>query len=276
MIRLAAALAVCAACQGPAPAPGQAEAAPLEPEPGVLRLGGSGAAGPLARALAAAYSGELRPVVEESIGTGAGVRAVADGAVDLALGSRPLSPAELKLGLRIFPVATDAVVLAANRAVAADDLSTADLLALFAGERRSPGGSPVTLLLRDSGESANLTVDGAIPGMAEARPRGYARGLTVVYRDEAMLAALFGSRQAIGLSSLALLEESGMPLKALRLAGRAPSLAALASGEWPLRRTIWLAARPQRLARVQAFLDHARSARGRALIEAAGYLPERP
>ena len=246
----------------------------------MLRIAGTGSMGPMMRALAAAFvppdggPGALRPVVEDSIGTGGGVRAVADGVVDLGMISRSLSEAEERLGLVLFALGTDAVVIAANQDLPVEELSGALLRELFAGERRTLlDGTPVTLLLRDRAESANLALDAAIPGMAAARARGGGPGSRVIYRDEAMAAALFGSRNAIGLSSLALLHEARMPLKLLRIDGRSPTVEALERGEWPMWRRLWLAARPDRLARVQPFLDFAGTARGRALIRAAGYLP---
>lgn len=276
---------VCAAALGacagdPAPPAAVASVAPLPPEPGVLRLAGSGAMGPMVRALAAAYvradrgATALTPLVEDSIGTGGGVRAVSDGAVDLGMISRSLSEPEERLGLILFPLGTDAVVIAANQELPVEEISGALLRDLFSGERRSlPDGTPVTVLLRDRAESANLALDAAIPGMAAARARGDRHGFRVIYRDEAMAATLFGSRNAIGLSSLALLHEARMPLKLVRIDGRTPSVDALERGVWPMSRQLWLAARPDQLHRVRPFLDFAGSAEGRALIRAAGYLP---
>jgi phosphate transport system substrate-binding protein len=247
-------------------------------------MAGSGAVGPLARALATTFAGHplntghLRPLVEDSIGSGGGVRAVADGAVDLGLLSRPLSEAEQRLGLVLFPAGTDAVVLTANQDLPLDEVSSQLLRELFSGARRSlegdaAGGVPVTALLRDPSESANLALDAAVPGMAQARAQGYAAGLRVLYRDEAMVAALFGARSGLGLSSLALLHEARVPLKILRLDGRTPSVDAVAQGRWPLWRQLWFAARPERMERVRPWLAYAASAEGRARIEAARYLP---
>ena len=285
----AALLAVCAlSCAGDPPPPQASAIAQLAaPEPAVLRMAGSGAVGPLARALAATFAGHplntghLRPLVEDSIGTGGGIRAVADGAVDLGLLSRPLSEAEQRLGLVLFPAGTDAVVLAANQDLPLDEVSSQLLRELFSGARRSLQASaagvaddaPVTALLRDPSESANLALDAAVPGMAAARAHGYAAGLRVLYRDESMVAALFGARGGLGLSSLALLHEARVPLKVLRLDGRTPSVDAVAQGRWPLWRQLWFAARPDRLERVRPWLVYAASAEGRARLEAARYLP---
>lgn len=256
---------------------------PSAPEASVLRMAGSGAVGPLARALCAAFEGHqlntahLRPLVEDSIGSGGGVRAVADGAVDLGLLSRPLTESEQRLGLLLFPAGTDAVVLAANQDLPLGEVQGPLLRELLSGARRAlDSGAPVTALLRDPSESANLALDAAVPGMTQARAQGYAQGLRVLYRDEAMVAALFGARSGLGLTSLALLHEARVPLKVLRFEGREPSVDAIALGRWPLLRQLWFAARPDRSERVRPWLAFAATAEGRALIEAARYLPPPP
>jgi phosphate transport system substrate-binding protein len=266
------------ACGGDRPPPESAGAAdPLPPEAGVLRLGGSGAMGPMAHVLAAAFAHHpsnaagLRVAIEDSIGTGGGVRAVSEGAIDLALVSRELSRSEKELGLVLFPVATDVVVIAANPSLPVDELPSHFLVALFSGGRRSlADGSPLVLLLRDPSESANLALDEAIPGMAAARPLAYGHGFRVIYHDDGMAPALFETPNAIGLSSLAVLHEAQLKLKALRIDGHAPSVLAR---DWPITRGLWLAARPERVARVRPFVDLALSTEGRALIAAADYRP---
>jgi hypothetical protein len=61
-------------------------------------------------------------------------------------------------------------------------------------------------------------------------------------------------------------------LHVIGLDGRVPSLATLRDGSWPMTRPLSFVVRPDRLAAVQPVLDYARSAAGRARIEAAGYL----
>ena len=130
------------------------------PPPGVLRIAGSGAMLPIASAFGRAFRGpRLRIVVEESIGSGGGARAAAEGVVDLGMISRPLSAAERRLALTELPVARDAVIIAAGPSVPVDNLSSAELRALYAGTRtRFADGSPAIVLLRDRGESANAAL----------------------------------------------------------------------------------------------------------------------
>lgn len=268
------------ACSGDPPPPSTARAAAMmEPAPGVIRIAGSGALSPLLRSFAAEWSrrrgASPRIVVEESLGSGGGVLAAADGAVDLGMISRALTVDERRLGLREFEVALDVVVIAANPEVPVSGLSSPELRALLTGEsRRFADGSPATVLLRDRGESANGALDRAVPGLAEVREGAYARGrMRVIYHDSAMVEALAATSGAIGVTSLGVLGGGRSSLKVLALDDRIASVQALADGSWPATRRLALVMRSDRVERVQPLLDLIASEEGAALTRAAGYLP---
>ena len=231
---------------------------------------GTGAMTPLAMALAreASAGTGLRVRVEPSIGSGGGIAAARDGAVDLGLVSRPLRPDEAR-GLERIDLARDAVVLAAAADVPVDDLPADDLHRLYRGEL--PG---LTVLLRDEAESANAALESIHPGLAEERRRSAGAGrFRVLDHDDAMALALATTPRAVGVFSLAAVRP---PLRALRIDGVAPSADALAHGTWRAVRTLGVVFRPERRERVMPLLALATSERGRALIRSLGYLPLEP
>ncbi len=248
------------------------------PVDGIVHAAGSGAMVPLGRALAAAWAargGSPRLVVEASIGSAGGVRAAADGAVDVGLVSRALNDEERGLGLEEVPLGRDVILLAANPEAAFDRISSDDLCALYRGAHRllADGGHAV-LLLRDRGESANGVLDRAIPCMAGAREAALADGnLRVLYHDAAMVEAIASTPRALGVSNLGSLVASHAPLRTLALDGRRPSLEAVADGSWPLQRPLALVARRDRVERLRPLLAFIASDEGRAITRAAGYLP---
>jgi phosphate transport system substrate-binding protein len=206
--------------------------------------------------------------VEPSIGSGGGITAARDGAVDLGLVSRPLRATE-SAGLERVDLALDAVVLAAAADVPLDSLSTEQLHALYRGEIRD-----LTLLLRDAAESANDALESAFPGLAAERQNAASSGrFRILDHDDAMAVALATTPRAVGVFSFGALRP---PLRALRLDGRSPSLEALGRGQWPAVRTLAVVYRPERRARVAPFLAFARSERGRSLTRSLGYLPLEP
>ena len=260
-------LLLSAACAGdPPPPPPSSATAVLAPRPEVLAAG-TGAMTPLASALAREASGGtgLRVRVEPSIGSGGGIAATRDGAVDLGLVSRDLRPEEAA-GLERVDLARDAVVLAAAADVPLDDLSSDDLHRLYRGELRG-----LTVLLRDEAESANTALELAHPGLADERRRSATSGrFRVLDHDDAMALALATTPRAVGVFSFAAIRP---PLRALRLDGVAPSADAVDHGTWRAVRTLGVVFRPERRDRVLPFLALATSERGRALIRSLGYLP---
>jgi len=263
-------LSATAACAGdPPPPPPSTARTVLAPRPEVLAAG-TGAMTPLAIALAREVSAGtgLRVRVEPSIGTGGGVAAARDGAVDLGLVSRPLRPEE-SAGLERVDLARDAVVLAAAPDVPVDDLSSDDLHRLYRGELRG-----LTVLLRDEAESANAALEAVHPGLAEERRRSAGSGkLRVLDHDDAMALALATTPRAVGVFSLAALRP---PLRPLRIDGVAPSAESVDRGRWRAVRTLGVVFRPERRDRVVPLLALATSERGRALIRSLGYLPLEP
>jgi len=268
--------ALLAACAGDAPpqpleTPGQV----VKPVPGRVRLAGTGAATPLLRP-ALEHLRRAAPgthwVLEESIGSGGGIAAAADGEVDVGLASRLLTGPESMSGLEAVTVAVDAVVLAAHPAVPVSGLSSEEVRQLYAGSLRTwPDGSPATVLLRDRGESANGALERAVPGVQASRAAQPA--FRVLFHDSAMLEALGTTPGAVGVTSLALLRESQARLKVLALDNREPVAAFGAGGGWAATRPILLVFRPERQEAVAPLLAWFSSDDGRAATRAAGYLP---
>ncbi|HTS79425.1 MAG TPA: substrate-binding domain-containing protein [Myxococcaceae bacterium] len=270
MRRILVLLVLSAACAGdpPPPAPSVAKTV-FAPRPELL-VAGTGAMTPLAMALAreASAGTGMRVRVEPSIGSGGGIAATRDGAVDLGLVSRPLR-ADESGGLERVDLARDAVVLAAAPDVPVDDLSTDDLHRLYRGELRG-----LTVLLRDEAESANAALEANYPGLAEERRRSAASGRArVLDHDDAMAIALATVPRSVGVFSSAALRS---PLRALRIDGVLPSAEAVAHGSWRPVRTLGVVFRPERRDRVAPFLALATSERARLTMRSLGYLPLEP
>ena len=282
------ALASLAGCGGEKPPDTSPARTVLSPEPDVIRLAGSGALLPLVRLYGAACPCSASPsspriVVEDSIGSGGGLRAAAEGAVDVGLISRPLTKVESQLRLVEVPIALDAVLIAAHPDVQVLGVTTHELVALYGGDRFTfADGSPASVLLRDRGESANLAL-ATLPGMAgiaaaadRTDPLSRRRAFPIIYHDDAMIAALALTPHALGVSSLGLLDASRLPLTVLALDGRRPSVETIADRSWPLIRRLSLVMRPERAARVRPLIDFIFSEEGRRLAREHGYLPLAP
>jgi phosphate transport system substrate-binding protein len=266
-------LALLAACAGDPPPPAPAHANDvLAPTPDALLAMGSGAATPLLQALARAYAAghpALPLRVEPSVGSSGGIAAAADGAVDLGLVGRSLRPSETA-ALELFPLALDAVVLAAAPDVEHKGLSRAQVRNLYAGDR----ALGMTLLLRDPAETANDALEGAYPELRALRESGAASArFRVLDHDDAMAHALLTTPRGVGVFSFGAIQTWGLPLRPLALEGVQPGVTALASKRWPAVRSLGMVFRAERRARLLPFLAFVASADGREVTRAAGYLP---
>lgn len=267
------------ACAGDPPPPPPSPPQPVrEHDPRLVRVGGTGAMAPVAAALAAAWADAGRTprvVVTESIGSGGGIRAAADGVLDLGMISRPLSNDEQRLGLHVVPAGRDAVVIAANVQVPYDGLASEDLIALYGGTRRSfIDGTPAVLLLRDRDESANLAMDRMLPVLGELRERAYRAGsFRVLYHDDAMGEALASTRGAMGVFALSAVVAWRLPLKVMAIDGVRPSVETIADGSWRATRELAFVARPDRRGHVRPFLEFVASPTGREVLIRTACLP---
>jgi phosphate transport system substrate-binding protein len=156
-----------------------------------------------------------------------------------------------------------------------DSITTGELVALYAGERRTfADGTPAVMLLRDRGESANLALEQMVPGLTAARETAYRkRLLRVLYHDSAMAEALAATPGAIGVFPLGAVTTYRLPLKILALDGIRPSPAAVRQGRWRASRPLFLVVRTDRMERAAPFLSFVISPEGRRITEDSGYLP---
>jgi phosphate transport system substrate-binding protein len=251
---------------------------PEAPDSEVIRMAGAGAMTPLAARLAAGWSrAGRRPrlAVEPSVGSGGGVRAAAEGAVDLGLVARGLDEAERAAGLVLVPVARDAVVLATHPALGARSVTSEDLVALVGGERTSlADGTPITVLLRDRSDTAHAALEASMAGLRAARERAYAgQRFRVLFHDDAMGVALASTPGAIGPFGLGAIQCWGLSLGVLEVDGVLPSRRAVEDGTWRPTRLLGFVVRRDRLERVRELLAYSRSEEARAEMRACGYVP---
>lgn len=280
----AAAFVVLGATRGPRPPfldAGSTNAAPLPraaSAPGTLTLAGSGSNLPVTRALVEAFRErhpEARLLVHASIGSGGGVRAVMDGAVDVGLISRPLTEEEGRIGLVVVPYARTAVVVARHPGAPAECLSSGELPELYSGMRQVwKDGSRVVVLQRERGDSSFLAASRLVPGLAESNDAAHREGRwRVLYDDRSMQEALVTTEGAVGIFDLGAIVAQRLPIQVLCLDGVTPSAGTLASGEYPLWKDLAFVARGPLEGRAAELTGFALSAEGREIIAGLGYLP---
>jgi phosphate transport system substrate-binding protein len=250
--------------RGPTPPIARAHARSEPSADGVLDFAGSGSNAPLTEILLEAYSSrhpDVRMHLHEGIGSTGAIRAVADGAIDVGLVSRRLTPEE-SAGLLVVPYARVEVVLGAHPSVTTARMTRRELVDLYAG-RPMPASLPRIVIQRERGDSSHRAVERVLDGFLAANDRAWTASLhRVVYSDESMIQALLETPGATGLVDRGRLVAARLPLHVIEIEGldAEKELAFLVRGGDP---------------RFEAFAEFCRSEEARALVIASGYLDVR-
>ncbi len=241
-----------------------------------LVIAGSGSNLPVTRALAIAYEadGGDAPVVHTSIGSGGGIRALRDGAIDIALISRPLKAEERAAGLVAVPYARAPVMFAVHTSVTDRNLRSGNILGIYGGEQPMwNDGTSLVVLQREPGDSSHAVVARFVPGFQEINERAYQeQRWRVIYSDAAMDDAIATTEGGIGLVGSGSLPDN-LPIRALALDGVEPTVANVADGSYPLFKDLAFVTRGEPEGRIAELIRFALSPAGRAVIEAHGCLP---
>jgi phosphate transport system substrate-binding protein len=239
-----------------------ATAAVCEAQPGPLIFAGSGTNLAITRLLVEAYK-RVRPEitieVPKSIGSAAGIQAVADGAITVGLISRPMKEDEKKLGLTVLPYARTVLVIAVHPTVPDDNITFDDLINVYKGMKtRWSDGHDIIVLTRQPGDSFIEVLEREIPGFREAFAESHrAKRWITLHTDQEMNQALEKTPYAIGFSSVGTIASERLAVKPLKLNGVAPSDENVLSGRYPLISSA----------------DFVLSQEGEAILRANGYLP---
>jgi phosphate transport system substrate-binding protein len=249
-------------------------AAPQQP----LRVAGTGSAVAALHRLGAeagARDPAIRIHVLPSLGSTGAIRAVADGAIDLAVSGRPLRGAERALGIVSREVARTPFLFAVGPQVGATSLTTDDLVAIYLGTLVTwPDGQRIRVVLRPSFDSDTRILDSISPGVAAAVEGASRRpGMLLAVTNVECNEILARSPGSVGPTSLLQLRAETHPLRPLQWNGVEPTLENLASGRYPLAKSIHLVFRAPTNAGVRRFLAFLASPAARALLREMGALP---
>lgn len=243
----------------------------------VLRIGGTGAGLQLLKRIGEAYAVTAPGVSLEivpSLGTSGGIQALADGAIDIGVASRPLKPEEAEKGLRAFATARTPFVLVTSRSDP-EPLQAYEVAAFFGGERAKwLDKSPVRIVLRPKTESDTRLLEKYFPGMSEALARARLRPeISVAATDQDNAAAAEKTAGSLTSASLVQMLTEERDLRVIRIDGVDPTLENLKSGSYPYEKTLhFLVANKARPA-ASGFASFLQSQAAAAIMVEAGILP---
>ncbi len=243
-----------------------------------VRVGGTGSAvAAMARVgdAAAAPDPGVRVRVLPSLGSTGAIRAVSDGALDVGVSGRTLREEERAHGLASREVARTPFVFAVGPRVSAAGLTTEELVAIYLGKRVAwADGLRIRLVLRPRSDADTDLLRSISPEVAAAVEAAAARpGMLVAVTNTECNEMVARSPGAIGPTTLLQVRAEPHPVRPLLWNGVEPTVENLASGRYPLGKSIHMVYRTPASDGVRRFLAFLGSPRGRQLLRDLGALP---
>lgn len=250
-------------------------AAAVAAEP--VRVGGTGGAFGLLQSLGDAFSARsgVQVVNVPSLGSGGGLRAVAENKIDVAVSGRPLRPDEIAKGLAaVVAVRTPYFIVTSHRNPGG--LKSADLASLYAKPNATwADGSPLRIVLRPRSDSDTDLMGELFAGMAQALEAARSRpdvptGATdqdngdFAERISGSLAGMTGTQ----------LKMENRRLRAVALDGVEPTFANYENGTYRYGKKLYFVVKGASSPDVGRFIDFVRSAEGMKVLREAEALPE--
>ena len=210
-------------------------------------------------------------VTYDPTGSGTGVEAAKNGTADIGLASRALKDAEKEGGLTETVIAKDGIAIVVNPANGVEDLSVEQIARIARGEISNwsevgGGDAEIAFVGREAGSGTR----GAFEEITEtADVCVYSQELT---STGAVVTAVATTPGAIGYVSLSSVDDT---VKALKVAGVAPSEATVLDGTYAIQRPFVFATKTgEPLSEAaQAFYDFAMDSANAELYAAAGVVP---
>ncbi len=244
----------------------------------VLRVSGTGSGlgtlQRLARPFAAANPGHRLQILT-SLGSSGAISAVANGALDVGISGRALEAAEQALGLAELVYARTPFVFAVGPNTEVRSVTTREIVRIYRGELLTwPNGERVRVVMRPRGDVDTALVRAISPEVSAAVDVAYGReGLLVAVTNQECDDILSRTPGAIGPTSLTQIVTEEKGLVALAWNGVAPTTRNLASGAYPLSKTLRAVTRTPASPAVRRFLAFLRSREAARILEQAGNVP---
>jgi len=240
-----------------------------------LRIGGAGAAvGTTNGALAAlALRGRNLPArVVSHLGSAGSLRAVEQGALDLALISRPLQVDERMRGLQAWEYGRTPFALA-TAMPGVTGLTRTRVAEMIEDPRATwPDGTPVRLVLRPKSDGDFVLLASMGPLVELALERATSRaGMVIAITDQEAVDAVARLRGGLGAFALSLLRSGAQTLVPLALDGVAPTVANVENASYRIVNRMHVATLGAPTGAALELIGFFQSAEGQAMLAQLGH-----
>jgi len=240
-----------------------------------IRINGSGTGLEMMKPLIQAYlktTPDVLFVMKPPLGSSGAHKALAAGALDIAVSSKPLTQQETEQGLRLTPFGRTPLAIVAGLNVPLSGLTTTEIEAIYTGRTRKwSNNAIIRLILRPMEDIDTKILRRLSPGMDEAIDQAHnRRGILTAVTDPESNEAVSKIPGSLGTAGLAGLLVEKPSLKILSLNGVMPTVAALEQGRYPLAKPIHFVTREPLSESAQRFLLFVYSDAGRDIVARVG------
>lgn len=244
----------------------------------IIRVGGAGTGLGVMNVLAAAFEKShpgTRVKILPNLGSSGGIKALLHGAIDLAISGRSLKAEESKDGAMAVECARTPFIFVTNKNVNKADLTSRELEMIYNGQlQKWADGTRIRPILRPLGDTDTAIVKTVSKEMEQALKSANGRpDMIMMVTDQEAAEAVAKIPGAVGSSTLAQIETEKHPLKVLSFNGIKATPAALANGNYPLSKPLYLVSTSKTTTAARQFIRFVQSAKGRAILTKSGFLP---
>lgn len=242
-----------------------------------ISIGGTGAGIGTARVLAAEFAKAvpgISVVVVPNLGGSGGVKALAAGALDVSILTRPVSPEEAAQGLVAAEYGKTPFVFATAKKNPGGFKNFDEIAEVYTGRRTTWGdGEPMRLVMRPKNDSDTVLLESVSPVMKHAIQVSLARpGMVLAVTDQESADAIEKIPGAIGSLTLALIQTEKRPLQVIAINGIVPSPKAVADGTYPYYKTMYLLRKTGGKEAAVRFFEFVASPQGQRILANSGHL----
>lgn len=242
-----------------------------------IKIGGTGSGLGVMKEMADAFQKkhpDVNIIIVPSLGSGGGIKAVFEGAIDIGLSGRPLKADEAREGVTAFECARTPFVFVTARKTKGINFTLQDFAKIYAGEIKGwPDGEPIRVVLRPEGDMDTILLKAMSPEMDKALKKALLQeGMLIATTDQESAESIEKIPGALGTSSLSVIIPEKRRLNILPVGGVTPGIKALTDGTYPYYKNLFIVTGPKISPAAKDFIDFINTKEGRAIFANTGHI----
>ncbi len=209
-----------------------------------------------------------------SLGSGGGIKAVLDGAIDIGLSTRALEDEERARGAVEIEYGRSPFVFAVSQDNTVTGFKINEIVDIYSGKTLTwPNGMLIRLILRSEREKDTVVMKSISAEMKAAVESALSRkGMIFTTTDQETADRIIEVPGVMSTATLALIISEKRPIRALALDGVKPSIESLGDGSYPLYITFRIVTKKEPSPLARRFIDFVHSETGRSILQKNGHV----